>query len=420
MKRIPLLIAALVWALLLGACAGKQVPVQATPTPFPTLPPTKASTPTAYVFTPAAGEQATPLPTPSITPPAPNSIPVDGELVSRYPPLEVAFPAGVSSRLLALHVRLGQKVKAGDLVATLDDDELQRAVQAAQLVLEEAKEAQAEAEREAEEKAERAYQRAIEEAQWALDMVTHNLRIAEMRPPTTAVAKAQVKVDRARDQEALAAEAYTRALDRPWEPQSVRDGLHKAWQNQITNRKLAELDLKDAQATLQVYYMSLEMSKQVVERADAKLAGIEKEVAPVSEEAVAQAERALADAQEQLTYVQLYAPRDGLVVGVNALEGSTVDSGTSIVSLVKVDDLYFVTINLDERHAALLRSGQQARITLRFYPDAAISGQVDAVIPLMGQQSGARFAAYIRLVDKGGVDLLPGMTGRAEIGINDR
>jgi len=410
----------LVWALLLGACADKQDPVQASPTPFPTLPPTKASTPTAYVFTPAAGEQATPLPTPSITPPAQNAIPLDGELVSLYPPLEVAFPSGVSGRLLALHVRLGQRIKVGDLVATLDDDELQKAVQAAQLVLEEAKEAQAEAEREVKEKAERAYQRAIEEAQWALDIAQHNLLIAEMRPPTTAVAKAQVILDRARDQEALAAEAYKQALDRPWEPQSVRDGLYRAWQEQITSRELAELDLKDVQVALQVYNMNLEVSKRVVERAEARLAGIEKEVAPVSEEAVARAERALADAQELLTYVQLYAPRDGLVVGINAMEGSVVDGGTSILSLVETDDLYFVTTSLDERHAALLRSGQQARITLRFYPDAAISGKVDVVIPLVGQQSGARFAAYIRLVDKGGVDLLPGMTGRAEIAIGDR
>ena len=52
--------------------------------------------------------------------------------------------------------------------------------------------------------------------------------------------------------------------------------------------------------------------------------------------------------------------------------------------MLDVSDLRFVTLNLDERHAALLKPGQAANIVLRFYPDAEILGVVDVVLPPSG------------------------------------
>jgi multidrug resistance efflux pump len=93
-----------------------------------------------------------------------------------------------------------------------------------------------------------------------------------------------------------------------------------------------------------------------------------------------------------------------------------VGSGTPIVTLLNVQELYFATENLGERHVAQLRKGQRAEITLRAYPDSAIAGQVETVVPKMDRQtdSDARFVAYIRL-EESDLDLLPGMTGRMEI-----
>ena len=103
-------------------------------------------------------------------------------------------------------------------------------------------------------------------------------------------------------------------------------------------------------------------------------------------------------------------------VSVDANAGATVGSGTTIVALLNIGDLYFVTDNLSERHVAQLRKSQQANITLRTYPDVILSGRVDTILPETERQANAeaRFTAYI-VLDETNLDLLPGMTGRVEV-----
>jgi HlyD family secretion protein len=408
MRGIPWYPLVLSCALLLAGCATGVA-----------LTPTSLDTPTPYIFR-LDGEQATPTaaptPTPPAapTPPATYAIPVDGELVGLYPPLKVSFAVG--GELLDLHVELGQRVQAGDPIATLDDGALQEAVDAAQRDLDEAREAEARAE----EDAEQAYQLALEDAEWKVKNAKHALLAAELLPPTLSVRQAEQGLERACEIEALAADNYQRSFDRPWAPQGERDALYKEWQVRIADRELAELRLEQAQTQINLYYMELALKREAVARAESALARVEKTVNPAYAEAVRGAEAALDEAQERLSLAKLYAPRPGLVVSVDAVEGTVVSEGTPVVTLLDVTDLRFVTLNLDERHAALLRPGQPANIVLRFYPDAPVRGEVDVVLPPLGGASGARFVAHIRIVDDAGLDLLPGMTGRAEIVLEAR
>jgi multidrug resistance efflux pump len=227
-------------------------------------------------------------------------------------------------------------------------------------------------------------------------------------------------MERAREIEALAADNYKKSFDRPWAPQGERDALYREWQIRIEDRELAEMRLEQVQTQVNLYYMELALKREAVARAEAALARVEKQISPAYAEAVRVAEAALAEAQERLSLARLYAPRPGLVVSVDAVEGAVMSEGEPVVTLLDVADLRFVTLNLDERHAALLRPGQQANIVLRFYPDAAVRGEVDVVLPPLGGASGARFVAHIRIVDDAGLDLLPGMTGRAEIVLEAR
>ena len=112
-------------------------------------------------------------------------------------------------------------------------------------------------------------------------------------------------------------------------------------------------------------------------------------------------------------------PSPGSIVTVT-LEATVSRAVSNSAPKTDATDLRFVTTNLDERHAALLRPGQAADIVLRFYPDTAIAGEVDVVLPRAAGAAGAaqaRFVAHFRLVDTRGLALLPGMTGRAEITI---
>jgi len=360
--------------------------------------------------------------------PASKVILMDGELVSMSPSLGLSFPGSASGELLSLEVRVGQRVQAGQLVATLDDRGLQEAVDDAQLALDRAIEDRDKGKADEEEtyqtqvqEAQDRYESDLRQAQQTLANAQAALARAQAQPPTTAVAEAQANLDSALDIEAQAHDEYKKALDRPWEPQSIRDSLYKEWQQRIEDRALAELRLQDAQISLQVYYMELEAKKVDVTRAEEDLARVEMDEVKREENlaydrTVEDAERTLAEAEQALSDARLVAPWDGLVTSIDANVGAEVNSGTTIVTVINLEHLVFVTNNLSERHIAQLRPGQIANITLRTYPDTTLGGEVESIVPQSQSTGGteARFAAYIRL-DETDLDLLPGMTGRVEV-----
>ena len=243
---------------------------------------------------------------------------------------------------------------------------------------------------------------------------------------TTAVAEAKVDLARAKEREADTSDAYKQALDRPWEDQEIRDSLYEDWQVSIVDRELAQLRLADAQLALEVHGYDLVARKKDVEYAAADLervekdpvdrAHVDKEVNLALRRAVEDAQAALTEVREDLEDAQLYAPWDALVLSLETSIGASVGSGTPVVTLLNLEDLYFATQNLSERHIAQLRRGQRAEITLRAYPDVILGGTVDVVLPQTERTSDtdAAFVAYIR-PDESELDLLPEMTGRVEV-----
>ncbi len=358
--------------------------------------------------------------------PADNVLMLEGELEAAQPELALAFPANIKGTLLQIHVELGQKVAQGDLIATLDDSELRQAVEDAQLALDRAQDDRTREEtRRATEyqkalaEAQTAYVTAQSEAEIALRNARSALEQAQLKPPTLALRQAEVKLQLAKDTEAAAADGYKQALDRPWEPQQVRDGLYKEWQRRITDRELAEMELQSAQIDARIYNLNLADKQQAVEDAQAKLDGVKlKEVAldtdyTTLERAIVDAEAKLAQAQQNLAQINLYAPQDGLITSIKAAVGASIGSETPVVTLLNVSDWYFVARNLSEKHIAQIQSGQAAKITLRAYPDLALTGETETVMSQIGQ-SETKFIVYIHL-DPGELYLLPGMSGRVEI-----
>ena len=410
MKPYHRLIAILLCAALLAGCStGSRGAQQVEPPPL------------------APEEVTATAPVPAL--PTGSSILVDGELASAAPELKLAFPGGVGGELRSLDVRVGQRVQAGDRIATIDDAELQRAVEDAQRALERAIEDRDRARADADEAyrqqlegAQERHEQELRQAERALAAAQNTLARTRMQAPTTTLAEAKVSLQRALEAEAQAHDDYKQALDRPWEPQGIRDTLYKQWQERITDRGLAERRLSDAERSLEAYALELEAREQDVVQAEEDLARVEVEEVERPEEnlayarAVQDAERRLAEAQDALADAQLDAPRAGLVTSIDAAVGDRVSAGTPLVTLVDLAALYFVTDNLSERHVAQLQPGQRAEITLRAYPDTVVTGWVDSVIPQAQGAPGtqARFAAYIRL-DETPLELLPGMTGRVEV-----
>jgi HlyD family secretion protein len=123
-------------------------------------------------------------------------------------------------------------------------------------------------------------------------------------------------------------------------------------------------------------------------------------------------------AQERTAYAdsQLFAPRKGTVLSVEAAPGALVGSDSAIVSLLDTTHREFHTTNLSERDLAQISQGQTAVVTLKAYSDDPI----EAAVLRIGWQVGgvvgdaANFPVMLSLSETD-LDIRPGMTGRAEI-----
>jgi multidrug efflux pump subunit AcrA (membrane-fusion protein) len=363
-----------------AAPSGSETPVGAGATPMPTMPPPETR-----------GQAVT----------------ADGRLVSPYPSLPLSFGGGVSGEVVTITVRPGDAVEAGALLAQLDDTELQRAVDDAELALE-----RATIDRE---RAVAQWERDVADAEEALAAAERARTTARLEYSDTSVEEARTSLERAQQAEADAEQEYLKAIDF-WPPLPV-DEYYDAWQRAIRERELAEMRLADAEDAQGASYLELESRDTDVVQAERALAALQEGVDPAYDRAVEDAELQLADAEEALDHARLTAPWDAIVLSVDVAPAATASAGTPVVTLLNVSQgLRFVTEDLSEQHVAEIRPGQRAVVTLRTFPEQPVDGAVEAVVPLVEETADAegRFAVHIRL-DATELCLLPGLTGRVEI-----
>jgi membrane fusion protein, multidrug efflux system len=96
-----------------------------------------------------------------------------------------------------------------------------------------------------------------------------------------------------------------------------------------------------------------------------------------------QAQAMLEQAQLNLSYTQIVAPEDG-VVGARAVRvGAYVGPGTALLALVPLQQAY---IDADYREVALthVRAGQPVSITVDTFPGTTLRGTVDSIAPATG------------------------------------
>jgi membrane fusion protein (multidrug efflux system) len=92
---------------------------------------------------------------------------------------------------------------------------------------------------------------------------------------------------------------------------------------------------------------------------------------------------ALAKAERDLSFTVIRAPVDG-VIGNRAVQtGDFVQTGQRLASLVPLDDVY-VDANFKETQLAHLRPGQKVAITVDALPDQAIEGTITSLAPASG------------------------------------
>jgi membrane fusion protein (multidrug efflux system) len=132
-----------------------------------------------------------------------------------------------------------------------------------------------------------------------------------------------------------------------------------------------------------------DQAQAALERDRAALVAAEKKVPVLQtqrEQAVAQRERAAAaqhQAELNLSYTQIIAPVDGTVGARTIRVGQFVTSGTQLMAVVPLHSVYVVA-NFKETQLTHVRAGQPVEVKVDSFPDVEIKGHVDSISPASG------------------------------------
>jgi multidrug efflux pump subunit AcrA (membrane-fusion protein) len=415
-------------------------------------PPPGAQTPVAEAGAaaePAEAVEATATPLPATG----TTILAEGALAAAKPQQSIGF--AINGRLLELFVEAGDRVEAGDLIATLDDKSLQDTLNDAALGYRQAENSLAQAQLGLDELLNwEPDETAVAQAEANLAAAEANLADAQSQDAASgySVTSAKVQLEQAQQALADAHEAYDTAFDpgRDWEQYiddpSCRTGeqypnctgapysdIIKAERDAAEDyipRAEDQLRVAEANYNLAVAGMNsnsalgveanIAAARQALEQAqkgptaeDIAAARLQVEAAQLSLE---QAQINQEKAEKAVEDTRLVAPSAGTVLSVDTAPGSLVGSGTPVITLLDTADLQFETTNLSERDLAQITAGQEALITLKAYPNETVNGRVLRVAPVAEGTVGdaATFTVIIDL-EETELPLLPGMTGRVEI-----
>lgn len=412
--------------------------------------PAELPTPTSSAVPDTSDDEAI---DPTPTRPQPGlTLLAEGEIRNGRPVLSLAFDT--SGTLLTLNVAPGDRVEAGDVIATLDDTSLQESLATAVLRVEQSEnslaQAQADLDRllnwEPDPEAVAAAEANIASAEASLS----NAR-AQDAAAGNSLTSAEINVTQAERELAAAQEQYDNAFSpgREWEvfydepicdPGEFEPCTGPTWADRIeSDREISTQRLLNAEEQLEIARANLAVERARVSSnsatgAQATLAGAQRELATAldgpteaeltaAELSVQQAELVLEQdqlahqqAKDALQKAQLLAPWAGTVRTVEVAEGAMITAGSPIITLLDDAQLEFHTTNLSERDLSQVEVGQAAQVTLKAYPLAPLPGEVLRVgLEATGTIGDAAVFPVIIGLDNPEQLIRTGMTGEVEI-----
>jgi HlyD family secretion protein len=406
------------------------------------------------------------------------------------PSIEVALSFELSGRVVEVFVTEGEQVRGGQPLARLDTADLELQVQSAEASMSaaQAQLAQLIAGPSPEEiriaegqlaSAEAALEQAIaqrdqvitgttdtdivvarsqvDSAQSRIGQLTYQLEQTKAQDPSPDVTVARVEVERAKIALDETQDEYNKALDRPWEDQSIRDSWAKQLEQAQLNHRQAEAQLEGALNAQQSHTIGLSVLEAQIEDAksalvaaeaqlqsaisgdeprkraaeatvdaaraqrdiaraqlDALLAGATEFEIATAKANVDQAQVAVDSGRLEIERATLLAPFDGTIASLDMAIGQAV--GPQLPALTIVDDRRLsIEADVDEVDVGWLESGQQVQVTLDAFPGQALSGSVIAILPSGTLDMGVVSYKVIVALDPTELPLRPGMTANTEI-----
>ena len=283
-----------------------------------------------------------------------------------------------------------QPVKAGELLARLQDDDFRAQVAQAEAALQGGDSALVNNRRQKELQDAR-----IQQAQTAIVAAEAEISAAEagIQAANSALANARsglvateadvrrTSLERKRQEALVAAESATRQRLE----QAVAD--EERLQAQRTSR-LAEIDsagaqLASRQADLRRARAHIESSRAELEAQRRQRSVLDSQEQMLHADLKAR-QAALDLARTNLSYTRIVAPEDGIVGERKVRAGQLVSPGTQIVSLV--EQQVWVEANYRETQLRHIRAGDPAEIRVDAFPGLVLKGRVEQVAPASGSQ----------------------------------
>lgn len=382
----------------------------------------------------------------------------------------VTLTFGASGTVQDVNVTRGQRVAAGDVLATLDTAELQLTVKQAEdalriqeLNLEQrlnsepspATLASAEADIAAAEANLQVAQANLASAEAAVLQAQAQKALLQAGPTPGQVAAAESAVEQARLNQKNAQEAYNRTIECfeiTLPDGSTREecpGLGAPEEQARAALANANAALAAAEAQLQDLYLGpraadLQAADAAIASAEAGVLAAQGNVAAAeaqlarakaaydrllegpTDEEVAILEAQIESARTNLELAQLRldqaiikAPFAGTVASVLINEGEQATPGAPAITIVD-EDAFHITVNVDEIDIDRVEVGQTVEVTLDALPDVVVPGVVSEVAPTSANTSGVvTYLVTVNITADDSLELRPGMSANAAIVVEE-
>jgi multidrug resistance efflux pump len=368
---------------------------------------------------------------------------------ARVTGLVVNVAAKGDARVKEVLVRTGDEVSAGQVVARLDNADLESRVQQAKANLAAQESALARAERELEMTI-RQTAATVEEAEAEVAAAQARLRQAEaqrqmqshQQPDEVRRAEAEAASARSQLQDA---QATLRRMEKLFEQGAISE---YALDTARTNYQVATSAVESAEAALamartQAYQSQIreqEVATRAAEerraKAGLKSAHTEERAVSLLEQdvmaksaAVEEAEAALEETQTRLAEAELVSPVKGAVVagpGHSVKDGEVVEMGIPIVTVVSTEVPPWISASISELYVGQVKEGQPALIRIDAYRGRWFKGEVEKVGRATEMSAGQGSPWMLQQVpiklsfDPAGEDVRHGMTCRAWIDVREK
>src|ERR1700704_6392599 len=186
----------------------------------------------------------------------------------------------------------------------------------------------------------------------------------EVQQAVIDAAKATVDVDRATL--TFAAQENKRYTD-----------LASSGYGSVQNAQQAQSHIAGAQAAFQRDTANLASALKQVDLLKAEIAQ--------ATAALARASATQSQAELNLGYTTIVAPIDGIIGNRSLRIGQFVQAGTQLMSVVPVSGAYVVA-NFKETQLTAVREGQPVEIAVDMFPGQVVHGRVDSIAPASGQE----------------------------------